>query len=89
MTKHQMSAEVFVVASLRKEKRTAWPVLFMKRKSDIWYFVIGLSNEKDICQHFIEKKICDKMAHKQKGLFENYHSVQIGFSPTLALYLSQ
>ena len=57
MTKHQVSAEVFIAVSFKKEKRTAWPDLFLKRttiktSADIWYFshwflVTNQSNEKD------------------------------------------
>ena len=58
MTKHQMSAEVFIVVSFRKEIRQGCPLLFLKRNNNKnfswylvfshWFLVNGLSNGKDI-----------------------------------------
>ena len=58
MTKHQISAEVFIVVPFQKEKRTALPDLFSKRNNNKnfrwylefshWFLVNGLSIGKDI-----------------------------------------
>ena len=36
MTKHQKSAEVFIVISFQKEMRTAWPHLLKEKKQQLF-----------------------------------------------------